>query len=468
MSSRTEARSPRRVAAAVVTGLALVAAAAALAPAAVAQPAAPASGGTVGLPAPHRPTSTAEPLARPLAEPVWLCRPGLPDNPCNQDVDGSPQDARPPFRVAYPRSGGRTTLDTATVPRNGPVTVEPFAPPDEPSVDCFYVYPTVDLLPNPPLRIGSRPPRPTDTEMAVLLAQVGPMLNQCRMFVPTYRQTTLLQLAGAGLAGREPDFTLGRADVDQAFAEYWSRYNLDRRTGERRGVVLLGHSQGSSALAELLAREFDGTPAQAQLVSAVLLGTDIIVPADGPGDGAGDDTVTTFREVPACERASAAAPIPVGCVIGQVSYNVPEGRTPPEDSVFGRSDAAHRVLCSNPAALLAGTDPDDPAAAEARLPSRRLLEGGVLNPGGHLGLLSARFVQDVPAGYARLPGLVTGQCRSEVSGAGRVSWFEVDGPPGIIGEPDRSRAGLHVQDYSLVLGDLAALIDAQIEAWSSR
>src|SRR5271165_5828852 len=50
---------------------------------------------------------------------VWLCRPGLANNPC------------------------LANLDTTVVPAQGATTVQDSTPATNPPFDCFYVYPTV-------------------------------------------------------------------------------------------------------------------------------------------------------------------------------------------------------------------------------------------------------------------------------------------------------------------------------------
>src|SRR5688572_9128377 len=58
------------------------------------------------------------------ADVVWLCKPGLADNPCE-----IPQD------TTYEEQSG---ADQVVTPPNGPR-----------EVDCFYVYPTVSNQPTP-------------------------------------------------------------------------------------------------------------------------------------------------------------------------------------------------------------------------------------------------------------------------------------------------------------------------------
>ena len=58
-----------------------------------------------------------------------------------------------------------------------------------------------------------------------------------------------------------------------AFHEYMAKYN------KGRGFVLIGHSQGSAMLEQLIKERIDPQPGAAQtLVSAILLGGNVLVP----------------------------------------------------------------------------------------------------------------------------------------------------------------------------------------------
>ena len=96
--------------------------------------------------------------------------------------------------------------------------------------------------------------------------------------------------------------------------------------------MLIGHSQGSLMLAQLIKKS--STPARAlrkQLVSAILLGGNVLVPEGGTVGG-------TFENVPSCTSATDTS-----CVIAYSSFL----KEPPENSFFGRP--------SSP--LLGGTPP---------------------------------------------------------------------------------------------------------------
>ena len=137
-------------------------------------------------------------------------------------------------------------------------TAAPGAP-----IDCFYVYPTVstDPTPNSDMIVDA-------AELNVVRQQFARFASACRPYAPLYRQVTLAGLRArlaAGSAGAA--LAQGRAydDVRDAWDDYLEHDN------QGRGFVLVGHSQGSYILAELIRREIDGKPVQARMVSAILL-----------------------------------------------------------------------------------------------------------------------------------------------------------------------------------------------------
>src|SRR6185369_10909965 len=169
---------------------------------------------------------------------AWLCRP---DHPGACDVD----------------------LSTTVLGRDGRATVERVRLDPNAPVDCFYVYPSVstdttsfsDLVPDA-------------AERNVARLQLSRFGTKCRLFAPMYRQVTLAGLGRANAAGiTSPNFLgVGYEDVRAAW-----RYYLAHDNGGR-GVVLIGHSQGTSVLTELIRREIEGTPVQSRIVSALLIG----------------------------------------------------------------------------------------------------------------------------------------------------------------------------------------------------
>ena len=117
---------------------------------------------------------------------------------------------------------------------------------------------------------------------------------------------------GGGALSRGPQYD----DVRDAWRYYLEHDNRGR------GVVLVGHSQGSFILAELIRQEIDGKPTQSRLVSAILLGATLSVPR-------GKDVGGSFKNIPLCRAAAQT-----GCVVTYVSFRstIP----PPPNTRFGK------------------------------------------------------------------------------------------------------------------------------------
>jgi pimeloyl-ACP methyl ester carboxylesterase len=150
---------------------------------------------------------------------------------------------------------------------------------------------------------------------------------------------------------------LAYGDVLSAWQDYLAHYN------DGRGVVLIGHSQGTGMLTQLITSEIDPNPdVRALLVSALLIGGNVTV-------AAGQDVGGDFQNIPACRSAGET-----GCVVAYSAFNEP----PPADSAFGRVGAGPRggeqtdgnleVLCVNPASLSGGTGPLEPYYSTTPLP----------------------------------------------------------------------------------------------------
>jgi hypothetical protein len=340
------------------------------------------AGGSAAAPASTAPTNPALPTTHPT---VWLCRPGLPANPCEGDLDATvvgPAGSRP----------------------------EPFRPAADPPVDCFYVYPTVSPAPtrNAPLRAGP-------AEIRTVRAQAARFAEVCRLYAPVYRQISSRGLATGGLTDRRAR-ALAHADVVSAWHDFLTRYSAGRR------FVLIGHSQGTFELTQLVQEEIDGNAGlRRRLVSALLIGGYVGV---RPGRDTGDLT-----NVPACRR-----PGQTGCVVAYNSY----AGVPPPGSIFGRPSSGREILCTNPAALAGG-----PAPLRPYLPANELGRSG--------------------GGFVAYPGALRGQCRKRAG----VSWLDVTGTTPQARQLLRAATtqpawGLHRADVTLALGDLVALVRTQI------
>src|SRR5205814_1760216 len=89
--------------------------------------------------------------------------------------------------------------------------------------------------------------------------------------------------------GRQDACGVDRALIYNDVLDAWNYYLQHDNGG--RGVVLIGHSQGSTVLTQLIRNEIDGRPVQSRLVSALLLGANLAVPNSRDVGGA-------FKHVP--------------------------------------------------------------------------------------------------------------------------------------------------------------------------
>jgi hypothetical protein len=343
------------------------------------------------------------------ARTVWLCRPGLPNNPCTRSLNAT---------VVAP--DGSQVLERTAIPRH-------------PKFDCFYVYPTVSPQPTPTANLH------LDAEEPAVAAQQASRYSQyCRVWAPLYRQFTLAGLAGA-VPVRAADRRRGYEDVRAAWRDYLAHHN------HGRGVVLISHSQGTFVLRQLVRQEIENRPTVRRLlISALLLGGNVRVRK-------GSDVGGDFRRVRACH-----SPTQTGCVVAYSLYNA----VPPPNSVFGRVGGAAgsrlEILCTNPAALGGGSGTLRPYVRTDPFP-------GVLGP---LTRAEAGPLPTVPTRWLAAPGLYTARCSS----AGGAHVLMVTSGPGanqLTPEPDPTW-GLHLVDANLPLGNLTALVRRQAAAWLAR
>ena len=372
-------------------------------------------------------SASAQPAAAPAQPAVdyrqdaaWLCRPGRRDA-CVAD-------------------------QTATVvTADGRTRVERFRPAANPRIDCFYVYPTVSTDPTPNSDMT------TDAaERRVVEQQLARFASQCRLFAPLYRQVTLAALR-AGMTGQTMpgvDRELGYNDVKAAWNDYLARDNGGR------GVVLIGHSQGSGVLRRLLAEEIEGKPAAGRLVSALLIGSNIAVPA-------GADVGGDLKSTPLCRSLSQT-----GCLVSYVSFR--EDVPPPANSRFGRVQGEGRMAaCVNPAAPAGG-----------RAPLRAYLSGRAIASADGAGEPTTwTRTGRVETPFVAVPGLLSAECVTR-DGFSYLSVRthadpadpRIDRIPGdvMVGGTALNDWGLHLIDMNLAMGDLVALVEAQSKAYLAR
>jgi hypothetical protein len=339
----------------------------------------------------------------------WLCLPG------NPDVCSAP-------------------LATVALNPNGYGSVGRSVPASNPPVDCFYVYPTVsrDNGLNSDLNMSE--------EIAAAAAQAARFSSACKVYAPKYRQMTVAAIV-AFSAGQDVTAAAVRAhgDVVAAWREYLARHNRGRP------FVLIGHSQGTLHLIQLIAREIETNPAvAARMKLAILPGYNVLVPQ---GKLVGGD----FKTTPLCSR-----PGETGCVIAWTSYR--ERNVPPAGALFG--------LATRPGMTVACVNPARPGGKSwIKLDSYWPAKSGYPIPGGPIQWSTEG---DPPTPWLRVYGLNSGRCVND----GPRGYFSVrtnadpsdkrtdriGGEVGIAGLFIPAW-GMHLADIALVQGDLIRLVE---------
>ena len=342
----------------------------------------------------------------------WLCKPGAKPNPC------------------------KGSLETTVFKSDGSSSVKTDENAKKPKYDCFYVYPTVSEQPTPNANKDIDP-----QQTAIAQYQASRYSEDCNVYAPVYRQATLAAIG-------DPDnvdpgiFTKAYGDVLKAWKNYLRNYN------DGRGVVLIGHSQGTGMLNELLSTEIEKSKAQRKLlISAILLGGNVTVKK-------GKDLGGTFKKTPLCGSDKQT-----GCVIAFSTFN----QTPPGDALFGRTDgpfatipegkdpADYKVACTNPADLSGNSEsPVETIARSEPFP-------------GTLGI-GITIMYGGPAPTAATPWITpqdhyTARC-DYTDGASSLMISSI-GDAKVLNPSPNAGWGLHLLDANVALGDLVDVVGTQ-------
>jgi len=352
----------------------------------------------------------------------WLCWTGKPGDACAID------------------------LTTTVVKADGGESVETFKANPKAPIDCFYVYPTVS---NDPGVLSDMNPGPE--ELNVVKAQLARFGSKCRIFAPMYRQFTLTALrarmSGKPMPPGPPPGTTSYDDVVDA----WNYYLAHENNG--RGVVLIGHSQGSGVLTQLISKEIDAKPVQSKIVSAILMGTRL--PIDK-----GKDT-GLFKSIPLCK-----SPSQTGCVIAYASFR--DTIPPPANSLFGKAPGDSQIAaCTNPANLAGGRGElhsylsNSPPISGQAMPKTVWVQGKA-NP-------TTPFIS--------VPGLISSQC-VEKNGFSYLEIHVNAAPSGprtdtiegdVVQEGKINEAwGLHLIDANLAMGNLVDIVGDEAKAYLAK
>ncbi len=349
----------------------------------------------------------------------WLCKPGIADNVCDED------------------------LDATVVNADGSTEVEPHEAAADPAIDCFYVYPTTSQDPG----VNSDLEPQENQEIVTVRNQVARLTSDCRVFAPVYRQVTLNVIGGAepeaGVNPRE----IAYDDVLDAFKDYVAN------DSDGRGFVLIGHSQGAGMLTELIRQEVDDEPLlRDRLVGAYILGSSVTVP-DGEVVGG------SFENVPLCEATDQ-----VGCVVTYMSFR--STSPPPENTFFGRPRDGDGVSgCVNPAAPAGGSAMLHPYFSIDQPPGSLLGGTASAQP-----FADEARTDEVTTPWVTYPDFVEGECVQE----GGFSYLKLT----VDADPDDPRTddipgdltpewGMHLVDANVAMGDIVSMVQEQAEAYGA-
>jgi len=352
----------------------------------------------------------------------WLCRPGLPNNPCEQTIKVT--DVHP--------DGGTTVSELQKTP-------------DAVEADCLYLYPSVDpgLL---------APPRNLDFDQIdmvsvrdIFAGQGVPFREACAIWAPVYRQTSLTSFEQPDT--REKGLAIAYRDVEAAFDYYL------QHAAPGRPIVLLAHSQGAILMSRLIKERFEGHPElRGRLVVAVLAG-----PLGGFVVPEGKLVGGTLAEIPLCSAAEQT-----GCALTYATFGA---KLPPNTDyarVNGGVMPGFDTGCTTPPGGLAG--------AAARLTGT--LFASISGP---LGALAPQFDYGrirVRTQLARYADFYTASCEKSSRGLSYLKVSAAPLPGDVRVDPvlydsatlSSAELGLHAIDYAFVSGDLLRTVKTRIVA----
>ena len=334
----------------------------------------------------------------------WLCLPGRLDA-CGADLDATELHAD----------------GTRVVVRDNP------APAAE-SIDCFYVYPTVDLSLSPANHESFADKEPM---ARATIAQAAHFRSVCKLYVPLYRQVTIgTYFRGGGSASaREPYLAVAESDVVDAFLQYMGQWNAGHK------IVLIGHSQGAEMVTRLLRRFFDNDPVmRARLLVAMPIGGKLEV-------AKGRTTGGTFQHIPVCTQAGETA-----CIVGYRSYAAGADVRPGADA----PPAGMESVCVNPAELLHG---GPRLFTRAFIPVPPALRSRM------------RGVENVVTPFVLLRDFYEGHCEDRADGFRYLAVAPAPtledkrvSPVDLTDRFFRGFLGLHILDFQFAQGDLVDLV----------
>jgi pimeloyl-ACP methyl ester carboxylesterase len=331
------------------------------------------------------------------ANELWTCKPGITPDAC-LDLDQT------------------TTFIYSSTSQ----AIVEHIPAVEPEFDCFYLYPTIDLSEEPG-NTEDIPATIAENEFSFFRAvynHAARFTSLCNMYIPLYHQMTVGTLNLEGGYRNTDYYDIAFNDVNDAFEQYLSE------SGDRP-FVLMGHSQGSNLLMELLLQRFENDPGlRDRLMSALVIGS--LGRLERPEGALVPDS---FENIPLCTHAAQTACIIAYDAIAAGGYEEREAVTRP---------------CVNPSLL--GGNPGIMEWALAGEYNRLPIPDSVETPWlANVGFITAKCDPD---GFLAI---------DVVANDDREQDLPIETLQTILG------GTLHGAEYNYAMGDLLRIVSAQAE-----
>jgi len=283
----------------------------------------------------------------------------------------------------------------------------------------FFIHPTSYLDRD---RWNAAVDEPEARKLAELFVKgmASPFNRSADIWAPRYRQAAF----GALLVGK-PE---ARQALDAAYGDILKAFDVFIATvAKDRPIVLAGHSQGAYHLRRLIRERIAGTPLQARVAAAYVVGWPVSLSHDLPLMG-----------LPPC-----TAPDEAGCIMSWLSVAEPADTGmmlkafANRPGLDGKDESGSPFLCTNP---LTGT------------------QGGTASASANLGTL----VPDLKKETGKLvAGAVPARC-------GKDGFLDIGAPPGLdLGPYILPGNNYHLYDIVLFWANLRADVARRVEAWKA-
>lgn len=326
---------------------------------------------------------------------MWLCRPDLPES----------------------KDACRIALSTTVTAADGTRTIEKHAAAPDAPVDCFYVYPTVDLnlIPGNHVDFGKR-----DKMVKVAALQIARFSEVCKVYAPLYRQATISTYI-ASKGDQKQFFDVAYSDVAAAFRDYLAHAD------PKRPFVIIGHSQGSQMAARLVHDEVEpSAELRARLLVAMTIGFAVNAPRGAEVGG-------TLARTPPC-----MAEAQTGCVVAY--RTIADGDSP--SSLIGAPPGGQHALCVDPS-------------------YRGVLRESVFE----------RKSDGITTPYESVRDFYRAQCKTDDQGNSFLALAEArvagDKRPSLVDlGKSNGGVGMHIYDVQLGIGDLVEQVRVKARNWA--